>query len=138
MAHHEHGMPAPIEQRVSALESALDQQGMKPGEFIDDFAQVVAEQWVPRNGARVVAKAWTDPAFRRRLLENGRDAVAELGLTMPAHHRHLVVLENTSTLHNVIVCTQCSCTAFSTPEARDIGGTLVRTSTSIELKGSCE
>lgn len=115
MAHpqHEHDTPAPVEQRVAALESTLDQQGMKPGEFIDDFVRVVTEEWVPRNGARVVAKAWTDPDFRRRLLENGRDAVAELGLTMPAHHRHLVVLENTPTVHNVIVCTQCSCTAFS-------------------------
>ena len=54
-----------------------------------------------------------DPAFRQRLLANGRDAVAELGLTMPVHHRHLVVLENTEAVHNVIVCTQCSCTAYS-------------------------
>ena len=60
-----------------------------------------------------MAKAWTDPAFRQRLLANGRDAVAELGLTMPAHHRHLVVLENTPTVHNVICCTQCSCTAYT-------------------------
>ena len=68
---------------------------------------------MPENGARVVAKAWTDPAFRQRLLANGRDAVAELGLTMPVHHRHLVVLENTPAVHNVICCTLCSCTAFS-------------------------
>jgi nitrile hydratase len=111
--HHEHETPAPVQKRVAALESALDAKGMKPGEHIDDFSRVVEEQWVPQNGARVVAKAWTDAGFRRRLLENGRDAVAELGLTMPAHHRHLVVLENTPTVHNVIVCTQCSCTAFS-------------------------
>ncbi len=65
------------------------------------------------NGARVVARAWTDAAFRERLLANGREAVAELGLTMPAHHRHLVVLENTDRVHNVIVCTQCSCTAYT-------------------------
>ena len=104
---------APVEKRVAALEAALDAHGLKPGPHIDDFSKVVEEQWVPQNGARVVAKAWTDPAFRRRLLENGRDAVAELGLTMPAHHRHLVVLENTPSVHNVIVCTQCSCTAFS-------------------------
>jgi nitrile hydratase len=60
-----------------------------------------------------VAKAWTDPAFRTRLLKNGKDAVAELGLSMPPHHRHLVVLENTPKVHNVICCTQCSCTAYS-------------------------
>ncbi len=68
---------------------------------------------MPQNGARVVARAWTDPAFRERLLADGRSAVTELGLTMPKHHRHLVVLENTRTIHNVICCTQCSCTAFT-------------------------
>ncbi len=52
-------------------------------------------------------------AFRQRLLFNGKSAVAELGLSMPLHHRHLVALENTPTLHNVIVCTLCSCTAFT-------------------------
>jgi nitrile hydratase len=71
------------------------------------------EDWVPQNGARVVAKAWNDPAFRQRLLKNGRDAVAELGLSLPPHHRHLVVLENTPKLQNVICCTQCSCTAYT-------------------------
>jgi nitrile hydratase len=60
-----------------------------------------------------VARAWVDPAFRARLLTNGRAAVAELGLTMPKHHRHLVVLENTPKVQNVICCTQCSCTAFT-------------------------
>lgn len=111
--HYENEAPAPVERRVAALESAFDARGMKAGEFIDDHERIVEEQWVPRNGARVVARAWSDADFRRRLLANGRDAVAELGLTMPAHHRHLVVLENTQTLHNVIVCTQCSCTAYS-------------------------
>ena len=111
--HHEHKAPAPVEKRAAALEAALDAQGMKPAAHIDDFSRIVEQEWVPQNGARVVAKAWTDPAFRRRLLENGKDAVAELGLTMPVHHRHLVVLENTPAVHNVIVCTQCSCTAFS-------------------------
>ena len=69
--------------------------------------------WNPRIGARVVAKACTDRALRLRLLAIGLSAVAELGLTMPAHHRHLVVLENTSAVQNVICCTQCSCTAFT-------------------------
>ncbi|HZM47921.1 MAG TPA: nitrile hydratase subunit alpha [Burkholderiales bacterium] len=111
--HHEHKTPAAVEKRAAALEAALDAQGMKPAAHIDDFSRTVEQEWVPQNGARVVAKAWTDPAFRRRLLENGKNAVAELGLTMPVHHRHLVVLENTPAVHNVIVCTQCSCTAFS-------------------------
>jgi nitrile hydratase len=110
---HSDRAPAPIEQRVAALESAFDAKGIKTRDFIDEHVRTAEEQWVPRNGARVVAKAWTDPAFRKRLLENGKNAVAELGLTMPPHHRHLVVLENTPKLHNVIVCTQCSCTAYS-------------------------
>ena len=110
--HDEQG-PAPAEQRAAALEAAFEARGMKTADFIDEHTRRVDEEWLPRNGARVVAKAWTDPAFRQRLLANGRDAVGELGLTMPVHHRHLVVLENTAAVHNVIVCTQCSCTAYS-------------------------
>ena len=104
---------ASVEQRVDAIRGAFDERGLKPDEAIDDFTHLAEEQWVPHNGARVVAKAWTDPSFRRRLLANGRDAVTELGLAMPKHHRHLVVLENTPTLQNVICCTLCSCTAFT-------------------------
>jgi len=112
MADRHHG-PASVEQRAAALEAAFDARGVKAGEFIDDHVRIVEEEWVPRNGARVVARAWTDAGFRQRLLADGRDTVAELGLGMPAHHRHLVALENTPTLHNVIVCTQCSCSAYT-------------------------
>ena len=108
-----HVTRASVEQRVDAVQAVLEERGLKAGEFIEQAEHVVEEQWVPQNGARVVAKAWTDPAFRRRLLANGREAVAELGLGMPPHHRHLVVLENTPSLHNVICCTLCSCTAFT-------------------------
>ena len=108
-----HVTRASVEQRVDAVQAVLEERGLKAGEFIEQSEHVVEEQWVPQNGARVVAKAWTDPAFRRRLLANGREAVAELGLGMPPHHRHLVVLENTPSLHNVICCTLCSCTAFT-------------------------
>jgi len=111
--HSDQAAPAPVEKRVAVLESAFAERGMNPGPHIDEHRRLVDEQWVPRNGARVVAKAWTDPAFRQRLLANGREAVAELGLAMPAHHRHLVVLENSPAVHNVIVCTQCSCSAYS-------------------------
>ena len=104
---------ASIERRVAAVEAALHERGMKPGEFIDEFEHLAEEQWVPRNGARVVAKAWTDSAYGQRLLTNGRAAVIELGIDMPRHHRHLVVLENTASVHNVICCTLCSCTAFT-------------------------
>ena len=61
----------------------------------------------------MVAKAWTDSAFRQRLLADGRAAVMELGIPMPAHHQHLVALENSPQVHNVICCTLCSCTAFT-------------------------
>ena len=104
---------APIEQRVAAIESVLDEHGMAPAEFIVQAGHLVEEKWVPENGARVVARAWTDPAFRGRLLADGKAAVAELGFEMPRHHRHLVVLENTAAVHNVICCTLCSCTAFT-------------------------
>ena len=110
---HAHTSIASVERRVAAVEAALHERGMKPGEFIDEFEHLAEEQWVPRNGARVVAKAWTDPAYRQRLLGNGRAAVIELGIDMPRHHRHLVVLENTTAVHNVICCTLCSCTAFT-------------------------
>jgi nitrile hydratase len=104
---------ASVQKRTEAIEAAFEARGLKPGEFIEEFEHLAEEKWIPENGARVVAKAWTDPAFKRRLLSNGREAVTELGLTLPAHHRHLVVLENTPTLQNVICCTQCSCTAFT-------------------------
>ena len=105
--------PASIEERVDAIQSLMQERGMEPEAFIDEFKQIVEERWVAENGGRVVAKAWTDPAFKQRLLANGKAAVAELGLSMPPHHRHLVVLENTPTIQNVICCTLCSCTAFS-------------------------
>ena len=104
---------ASVEQRVDAIQAALDERGMKASEAVAEFPHLVAEQWVPQNGARVVARAWVDPQFRKRLLANGRSAIAELGLSMPAHHRHLVVLENSPTLQNVICCTLCSCTAMA-------------------------
>lgn len=104
---------APPDRRVAALESAFEARGLDAKAFVDKQVRVSEEDWVPQNGARVVAKAWADPAFRERLLRDGKSAVAELGLTMPAHHRHLVALENTPTLHNVICCTQCSCTAYT-------------------------
>jgi nitrile hydratase subunit alpha len=104
---------ASVEQRVEAIQAALDARGMNATAAAEELAHLAQEEWIPKNGARVVAKAWVDPAFRARLLANGREAVAELGLTLPKHHRHLVVLENTATVQNVICCTLCSCTAFT-------------------------
>jgi nitrile hydratase len=104
---------APIERRVDAIESVLADRGLRPAEFVVEATRGADERWVPEKGARVGARAWSDPAFRARLLADGRSAVAELGFEMPKHHRHLVVLEDTPTVKNVICCTLCSCTAFT-------------------------
>ena len=104
---------ASLVQRIDAIQAVLQERGLQPAEFIDQANHLIEEQWIPQNGARVVAKAWTDAAFRQRLFANGIVAVGELGITLPRHHRHLVVLENTPAIHNVICCTLCSCTAFT-------------------------
>jgi len=104
---------ASIEKRVAAIESVLEDHAMQAAAFVDTFNRWATEEWIPENGARVVAKAWSEPDFRSRLLADGIAAIRELGLSMPAHHRHLVALENTATVHNVICCTLCSCTAFT-------------------------
>lgn len=104
---------APLEARVDAIQSLLDEKGLDATGAVKEIGEASEEKWIPENGARVVAKAWTDAAFKARLLANGRDAVTELGLSMPKHHRHLVVLENTAKVQNVICCTLCSCTAFT-------------------------
>lgn len=104
---------AAIEDRVRAVQSALDDHGLHASAGVEELDRLATEQWVAANGARVVARAWSDPAFKARLLADGRAAVAELGYTMPKHHRHLVVLENGPKVHNVICCSLCSCTAFT-------------------------
>ena len=104
---------AGVEARVDAIQAALDERGLKASEAVEELGHLAEEKWIPENGARVVARAWVDPEFRKRLLANGRAAVADLGLAMPKHHRHLVVLENTPKVQNVICCTLCSCTAFT-------------------------
>ncbi len=104
---------ASIEQRLDSIQTVLEKHGMEPEKFIDTFHDLANEHWVPDNGARLVARAWSDPAFKQRLLDNGTAAIKEMGLSMPPHHRHFVVLENTADIHNVICCTLCSCTAFT-------------------------
>ena len=104
---------APVEQRVLAIHEAFLERGLTTPQAVEDLEHKAQEEWLPRNGARVVARAWSDTAFRARLLTDGRSAVMEMGLTMPPHHRHLVVLENTPMLQNVICCTLCSCTAYT-------------------------
>ena len=104
---------ASIAQRMAALEGILVEGGIADAAAIAELEHKAQEEWIPHNGARLVAKAWTDPVFKQRLLAHGVEAVAELGFSMPKHHRHLVVLENTPGLQNVICCTLCSCTAFT-------------------------
>ena len=104
---------ASIEQRLDAIQTVLQRQGMQPAEFIETFDELAHEHWVPANGAGLIARAWTDPAFKQLLLTDGMAAISEAGLSMPVHHRHFVVLENTVDIHNVICCTLCSCTAFT-------------------------
>ena len=104
---------ASIEQRLDAIQTVLHRHGMQPAEFIEAFDELAHEHWVPANGAGLIARAWTDPAFKQLLMTDGMAAVREAGLSMPVHHRHFVVLENTADIHNVICCTLCSCTAFT-------------------------
>jgi nitrile hydratase len=104
---------ASIEQRLDAIQTVLQRHGMQPAEFINTFDELAHEHWVPANGAGLIARAWTDPAFKQLLLTDGVTAVREAGLSMPPHHRHFVVLANTADIHNVICCTLCSCTAFT-------------------------
>jgi len=96
--------------RTQALIAALSERRLIPEGSLQR-ARARAESWSPRNGARVVARAWMDPEYRRRLLSDGTAACAELGYSGP-QGEYIVVLENTAQLHNVIVCTQCSCTAW--------------------------
>jgi nitrile hydratase len=104
---------APMPARVEAIQAALDAHGLPASQVAAELDHKAQEEWLPANGARVVARAWVDADFRAHLLANGREAVTELGLSMPRHHRHLVVLENTPKVQNVICCTLCSCTAFT-------------------------
>jgi nitrile hydratase len=101
---------APAADRARALKEALEEKKVIPEGFLDSFNATV-EQWSPRNGAAVVARAWIDPAYRARLLQDGTAACAELGFAGP-QGEYIVVLEDTPKVHNVIVCTQCSCTAW--------------------------
>lgn len=101
------------EQRTAAIEMVLRRSGALPDGFVHDFIEHAGDAWVTSNGARMVARAWTDPGFRARMLADGTGAAREMGFEFPEHHRHLVVLENTPDIHNVIVCTLCSCTAYT-------------------------
>ena len=93
---------------MQALEEALVARGVVSTEAIDAFVKMYESDIGPMNGARVVARAWVDPEFRARLLDDGTSAIAELGYGGP-EGGHVVVVENSDDVHNVVVCTLCSC-----------------------------
>jgi len=98
----------PIALRTEALEQILVERGLIDPAVMDGFIKTYEQDIGPLNGARVVAKAWTDPDYKARLLANGTEAVGELGFKGP-QGEHIVVVENTDDTHNVVVCTLCSC-----------------------------
>ncbi len=104
---------APPEKRAAAMEMVLRRNSALPDGFVQEFTEHADDAWVTANGARMVARAWSEPAFRERMLADGTGAAREMGFDFPEHHRHLVVLENKPDIHNVIVCTLCSCTAYT-------------------------
>ena len=113
MPHEHHGsehIQAEIDAalRTKALEALLVEKGLITTDVIDEIVRLYEQDIGPLNGAKVVAKAWTDPAYKQRLLEDGTAAIAELGFT-GSQGAEMVVLEDTPTVHNVVVCTLCSC-----------------------------
>jgi nitrile hydratase len=94
--------------RVKALESLLVETGIVDPATIDAWIEAYETRIGPHNGAKVVARAWVDPAYKRRLLADGSGAIAGLGL-LGLQGQHMVVVENTPTVHNLVVCTLCSC-----------------------------
>ncbi len=107
--HREHGAPlTDVELRVRALESLLVDKKLVDPAALDALIDTYETKVGPRNGARVVAHAWLDPAYKRRLLADGTAAVAEFGF-VGRQSEKLVVVENTPQVHNMVVCTLCSC-----------------------------
>ena len=93
--------------RIRALESLLVEKGLIASDVIDEIVRTFEQDIGPLNGAKVVARAWADPEYHRRLLEHGTEAIADMGY-QGAQDADIVVLENTSIVHNVVVCTLCS------------------------------
>ena len=106
---HEHqALPSDVTLRVKALESLLVEKGLVDRSALDALVDTYEHKIGPRNGARVVARAWAEPAYKRRLLADANEAMAEFGYLSKQGDR-MVVVENTPKVHNLIVCTLCSC-----------------------------
>ena len=101
------------EVRVKALESLLVDKGLIDPKALDTLVDIYETKVGPHNGARVVARAWTDPEYKKRLLEDGTAAIAELGYS-GIQGEDMVVVENTPDVHNMLVCTLCSCYPWPT------------------------
>jgi nitrile hydratase len=110
---HDHqDVPSDPTLRVKALESLLVEKGLVDPAALDALIDTYQHKVGPRNGAQVVAKAWVDPAYKKRLLADATNAIAELGYG-GRQGEHMVVVENTPQVHNLVVCTLCSCYPWS-------------------------
>ena len=106
---HEHGSElSDLQLRVRALETILTEKGYIDPAALDAIVEACETKIGPHNGARVVARAWVDPDFKRRLLEDASEAANSLGHISPVG-AHLIAVENTPEVHNLVVCTLCSC-----------------------------
>ncbi len=106
--HQHQAVPSDLTLRVKSLESLLVEKGLVDRAALDALIDTMEHKVGPRNGARVMARAWIDQAYKKRLLENAPAAIAELGYTS-GQGEHMVVVENGPKVHNLIVCTLCSC-----------------------------
>ena len=105
-----HSEPEPwVVHRVRALESLLIEKGLLSTEVVDAVVQTYEKDVGPMNGAKVVARAWVDPSYKQRLLADGTAAIAELGIGGRGGGDKMIVVENTPAVHNMVVCTLCSC-----------------------------
>jgi nitrile hydratase subunit alpha len=112
--HDHHGAPpSEVTQRVKALEQLLVEKGLINPQVLDDVIDTYERRIGPRNGARVVAHAWVDPEYRKRLSQNAARAIEELGFPPGPQGEHMMVVENTPRVHNLVVCTLCSCYPWS-------------------------
>jgi nitrile hydratase subunit alpha len=105
---HQQAPPSDLTLRVAALESLLVEKGLVDPAALDALVETYEHRIGPRNGAKVVARAWVDPAYRARLLTDATAAIAELGFG-GLQGEHMVAVENTPQVHNLVVCTLCSC-----------------------------
>ena len=111
--HHHPEVLAPVEARVAAIEAVLVEKGILDVDAVDAIVAHFEDNLGPMNGAKVVARAWADPEYKAWLLSNGTAAIAELGFSGP-EGQHMVVVENTPDVHNLVVCTLCSCYPWPT------------------------